>query len=187
MDRVFGEYATTAAGDRGRRTEPWRTVAFKQHQAAGNARRQLVLHAAFLSAQAAVACDRDGLPPEQRDIPLRVGSRIGLPAAAVADHAARSISPSRDRLRGLADEVLGQKEREVFLALIVPTTVPGPSAETVALRCGLSVQRLRAIEVSARRKIAVALNGPSRRVWPAFLGPAYLGSGAAPCRTRAAS
>jgi RNA polymerase sigma-32 factor len=63
----------------------------------------------------------------------------------------------RERIHVLANEVLGAREREVFFARPMADSNAVPSLETLAAKLGVSVPRIRQIEVSARRKIAVAL------------------------------
>ncbi len=63
----------------------------------------------------------------------------------------------RVRIRVLANEVLGERERAVFLARSMADSDHVPSLETFADRFGVSTTRVRQLEISARRKIAVAL------------------------------
>jgi RNA polymerase sigma-32 factor len=63
----------------------------------------------------------------------------------------------RARIRALAAEILGERERAIFLARSMADTDVVPSHEAFALQFGISAARVHQIEVSARRKIAVAL------------------------------
>jgi RNA polymerase sigma factor (sigma-70 family) len=63
----------------------------------------------------------------------------------------------RVRIRVLANEMLGERERLIFLARSMADTDQVPSLEAFATRFGISTARVHQIEVSARRKIAVAL------------------------------
>jgi RNA polymerase sigma-32 factor len=63
----------------------------------------------------------------------------------------------RVRIRVLANEVLGEREREVFLARSMTDSDQVPSLDAFAGRFGVTVTRIHQIEVSARRKIAVSL------------------------------
>jgi RNA polymerase sigma-32 factor len=63
----------------------------------------------------------------------------------------------RARIRVLANEVLGERERQVFFARSMTDSDDVPSLETFAGRFGVSSARIHQIEVSARRKIAVSL------------------------------
>ena len=63
----------------------------------------------------------------------------------------------RARLRHLAGEILGEREREIFLARSLTNSDQVPSLEDFATRYGVSVARIHQIETSARRKIAAAL------------------------------
>jgi RNA polymerase sigma-32 factor len=63
----------------------------------------------------------------------------------------------RVRIRVLANEVLGEREREVFLARTMVDTDHVPSLEAFAERFGVTITRIHQIEISARRKIAASL------------------------------
>ena len=63
----------------------------------------------------------------------------------------------RARLRHLAGEILGEREREIFLARSLTNNDHVPSLEDFAVRYGVSIARVHQIEISARRKIATAL------------------------------
>jgi RNA polymerase sigma-32 factor len=87
--------------------------------------------------------------------------------AAIADHAAPTADDIhermdhqrlRSRIRSLADEVLGERERQLFLARAMADTDNVPSLEDFAARFGVSTARVHQIELSARRKIAASLS-----------------------------
>ena len=63
----------------------------------------------------------------------------------------------RIRIRALANEMLGERERAVFMARSMANSDQVPSLEAFAERFGVSTTRVHQIEISARRKIAVAL------------------------------
>jgi RNA polymerase sigma-32 factor len=63
----------------------------------------------------------------------------------------------RVRIRVLANDLLGEREREVFLARTMADTDQVPSLETFAGRFGVTPTRVHQLEISARRKIAVSL------------------------------
>jgi RNA polymerase sigma-32 factor len=64
----------------------------------------------------------------------------------------------RIRVRCLANEILGERERIVFLARSMAVSDAVPSLEEFAGRFEVSIARIHQIEGSARRKIASALN-----------------------------
>jgi RNA polymerase sigma-32 factor len=80
-------------------------------------------------------------------------------AAPTADdlHQRMDYERLRKRIRILANEVLGERERPVFLERSMADSDDVPSHEDFAERFGVSAARVHQIEVSARRKIAVAL------------------------------
>jgi RNA polymerase sigma factor (sigma-70 family) len=63
----------------------------------------------------------------------------------------------RSRIRMLALEVLGERERAIFIARSMADSDEVPSLDMFADHFGVSVARIHQIEISARRKIAVAL------------------------------
>lgn len=87
------------------------------------------------------------------------GSGLRDDAAPSADdlHERMDHDRLRARIRVLADEVLGERERLIFLARSMADTDVVPSLEAFATRFGVSTARVHQIEVSGRRKIAVAL------------------------------
>jgi RNA polymerase sigma-32 factor len=80
-------------------------------------------------------------------------------AAPTADDIHERMDHDRLRLRilTLTNEVLGAREREIFLARSMADSDQIPSLETFAVRFGVTITRVHQIEISARRKIAVAL------------------------------
>ena len=62
----------------------------------------------------------------------------------------------RARLRVLANEILGEREREIFLSRGMADSDDIPSLEHFASQFGVSTARIHQIESSARRKIAAA-------------------------------
>jgi len=93
--------------------------------------------------------------------PDDVGHESSLPdhAAPTADdlHQRMDHERLRKRIRILANEMLGERERQVFLARSMADSDDVPSHEDFAERFGISAARVHQIEVSARRKIAVSL------------------------------
>ncbi len=63
----------------------------------------------------------------------------------------------RVRIRILANEVLGERERLVFFARSMANSDDVPSLEAFSGQFGVSTARIHQIEISARRKIAVSL------------------------------
>lgn len=63
----------------------------------------------------------------------------------------------RQRVNELALEILGERERVVFLARYCADTEDPATLETLADRFGVSRERIHQLESSARRKIATAL------------------------------
>lgn len=80
-------------------------------------------------------------------------------AAPTADdiHERMDHDRLRIRIRALANEVLGDRERTVFLARTMADNDRVPSLEAFAERFGVSTTRVHQIEISARRKIAASL------------------------------
>ena len=80
-------------------------------------------------------------------------------AAPTADdiHERMDHERLRRRIMTLANEVLGERERQIFLARSMANSDQVPSLEAFAGKFGITTTRVHQIEVSARRKIAVAL------------------------------
>jgi RNA polymerase sigma-32 factor len=152
-----------------------------------NAHRQLTRFAVPLFADAKRACLRERFDPTDMELCARVGRRVGLSADEVArsQHAAGGISvelddqtPSdwdaeltpedeaikrldreklRRRILTLTDIIMGQREREVFLARCMTGEGPISRLDALANRFGVSRERIYQLESSARRKIITAL------------------------------
>jgi RNA polymerase sigma-32 factor len=163
-----------------RNTRPVRLPATTAH-------RQLARSGTQLFADARRACEREQVDPTDMELCARVGSRIGLSADEVASSrsvggsAAVSLDDDmpidtgdaltpeddtirrldRDKLRRriltLADSILGQREREVFLARCMTGEAPISRLDELAGRFGVSRERVYQLESSARRKIITAL------------------------------
>jgi RNA polymerase sigma-32 factor len=80
-------------------------------------------------------------------------------AAPTADeiHERMDHDRLRSRIMTLANEMLGERERQIFLARSMADIDQVPSLEAFADQFGVTISRVHQIEVSARRKIAVAL------------------------------
>jgi RNA polymerase sigma-32 factor len=80
-------------------------------------------------------------------------------AAPTADDIHERMDHDRLRtlIRTLANEVLGDRERAIFLARSMADNDQVPSLETFAQRFSVSTSRVHQIEISARRKIAASL------------------------------
>lgn len=80
-------------------------------------------------------------------------------AAPTADdlHQRMDHARLRTRIRNLANEILGERERQIFLARSMADSDDVPSLDDFADHFGVSTARVHQIEVSARRKIATAL------------------------------
>jgi hypothetical protein len=124
-----------------------------------------------LLADARNACRRDGVAPTRRELFARIAKRIGLPQAEVAralnGHIKResvsaatvAVGASRhcDPVLRMATAILGEREREVFLARRDTHPDDVAALHQLASRLGLSVERVYEFEASARRKLARAL------------------------------
>jgi RNA polymerase sigma-32 factor len=86
---------------------------------------------------------------------------VGLPDEKLptADdiHERMDFDRLRLRIATLANEVLGERERQVFVARSMADSDEVPSLETFAEQFGVTISRVHQIEISARRKIAVSL------------------------------
>jgi RNA polymerase sigma-32 factor len=145
--------------------------------------RQLIRSAGRLFADARRSCQREGIEPTEAELCTRVGARIGLGDEAVAQCAALALSDApaaaplsaaseisghlpapdlrldhaklRRRVTTLAQEILGERERIVFLARCVGE--PRGTRQRLAMEMGVTRERILQLEVSAKRKIAAAL------------------------------
>ena len=101
------------------------------------------LHAAAsggVTAQALMETLADGNAASEDDVILRL------------DHA-----KARKRIISLAEEILGERERTVFLARCMADSEEVAHLATLACRLGVSPERVYQLEASAKRKIAMAL------------------------------
>lgn len=116
----------------------------------------------WLAAQAHRSCAWDGAVANDETIAARVAARTGLPPGLTATALAnasldRLPDVSCQHLTILVDTILGQRERAVFLArCLVPQGAAVP-VEKLADSLGIPPERVRALEASARRKIATAV------------------------------
>jgi len=143
----------------------------------GGARRTLADMGDRLLADARDPCRREGVAATRRELLIRVAERVGLPQAEVArglggaprrDGApTASAGPAarhlRDRVLRLAETILGERERAVFLARRVARSDDIAALHALASSLGLSVERVYELESSARRKLAMALRQPRVR------------------------
>jgi RNA polymerase sigma factor (sigma-70 family) len=151
------------------------------------AHRQLARSGGQLFADARRACHREQVEPTEMELCARVGSRIGLSADEVASsrytggNAVVSLDEDtvidlggaptpeddtiqrldreklRRRILTLADTILGQREREVFLARCMTGDAPISRLDELGARFGVSRERIYQLESSARRKIITVL------------------------------
>jgi RNA polymerase sigma-32 factor len=151
------------------------------------AHRHLARFAVPLFADARRACMREQVDPTEMELCARVGRRVGLSADEVArsqragggsaidvdrdtpsephaeltpeDDAIRRLDREklRRRILTLADIILGQREREVFLARCMTGDGPISRVDALAACFGVSRERIYQLESSARRKIMTAL------------------------------
>jgi RNA polymerase sigma factor (sigma-70 family) len=156
-------------------------------QPATTGHRQLVRFGARLFADARLACLREQVDPTEMELCARVGRRIGLSADEVAhaqrasdvvldpDQAVPTDDPDaarmpeneaiqrldreklRQRILVLADTILGERERAVFLARCMTGEAPISRLDALAARFGVSRERIYQLENSARRKLITVL------------------------------
>lgn len=133
---------------------------------AAKAVHRLAHMASRLMTDARKACDHEGVAPTSGELYRRVAGRLGLEAgpprfypAIHADAGGRFWIERAPigRMAALADEVLGERERIVFFARTISRDRDRPSLVSIAGELAIDVDRVRAIEMSARRKIAAAL------------------------------
>ena len=144
-------------------------------------RRQLLRGAARLFEDARRACQREGIAATDAELCARVGARVGL----TSDEVVRWLPLARDdtppvrrldaaalrrRMLELSEEILGARERTVFLARCVVEPRNARQQDDLASELGVTRERICELEDSARRKIAAALaheglvEPPRRRV-----------------------
>ena len=132
------------------------------------AQQQLRRGAARLFEDARRACEREGIPVTDAELCTRVGARVGL----TSDEVARWLPLARDdntptrrldaaalrrRMVELSDEILGARERTVFLARCLAERRNMRQQDALAGELGVTRERICELEGSARRKIAAAL------------------------------
>jgi RNA polymerase sigma-32 factor len=156
--------------------------------AAFDALRQLAIAAPRLFAEARRACRRECVEASERELCARVAARMGL-APDQVERWRRSKRRSRDggdaadpdaigpsfadaklrpRVTALSQDILGVRERKVFLARCMTDPSRVRRRESLAAELGVSRERIYQLEVSAKRKIAVAL---AQKALPAVLDP----------------
>ncbi|MDE2514530.1 MAG: hypothetical protein KGL12_00750 [Rhodospirillales bacterium] len=134
--------------------------------------------------EAARACRREGVEPTLAALAARIGARVGMPPALVAQRLARlprrppaavaasgsAVPTMADAawwraLAPLAEEVLAERERQVFFARCLPPATPAeatPAGAPPQPAAGGLAAHLRArhcmTEASARRKMTIALD-----------------------------
>jgi len=115
--------------------------------------RQSVLHRHQQSHRATDAVSAKPRHPSQREDIEATG------AAARDDSVVQSLHDAtlRRRVAGLAQEILGERERIVFLARCIGESQGVRQREDLATELGVTSERVYQLEVSARRKIAAAL------------------------------
>jgi RNA polymerase sigma factor (sigma-70 family) len=156
-----------------------RRHAYPVHPPVSVAHRQLFRTTGRLFADARRACHREGIEATDGELCARVGGRIGLSGDEVAQalQLARGNSLSLDapagapdqyvlrldhaKLRGrvmaLVGEVLGERERTVFLARCMADEDGPRQHASLAAELGVTRERVYQLEVSAKRKIVAAL------------------------------
>jgi RNA polymerase sigma factor (sigma-70 family) len=129
---------------------------------------QLMRSAVRLFDDARRGCQRDGGDPTDAELCARVGARVGLPAEEVAKWlplARINVAPAqkmdraalRRRMIVLSEEILGARERTVFLARCLAERRHVRRVDSLASELGVTRERIYELEGSARRKIAAAL------------------------------
>jgi RNA polymerase sigma factor (sigma-70 family) len=147
------------------------------------AQEQLLRAANRLLADARRSCQREGVEPTDAELCARVGARIGLAAEQVARslglgggdaatagevpaepaprEGAEILRPDQARLRrrvqALTEQILGERERKVFLACSVADSSRARARDSLASELGVTRERVYQLEASARRNIAAAL------------------------------
>jgi RNA polymerase sigma-32 factor len=129
---------------------------------------QILRGAARLFDDARRACQREGVADTDAELCARVGARVGL----TSDEVVRWLPLARDdtslvgrfdaaalrrRVVELSDEILGTRERAVFLARCLVERRNVRQQDALASELGVTRERICELEGSARRKIAAAL------------------------------
>ncbi len=129
---------------------------------------QLLRGAARLFEDARRACQREGIVDTDVELCARVGARVGLtgdevvrwlPLARDDTPPVRRLDPAalRRRVVELSDEILGARERTVFLARCLAERRHVRQQDALASELGVTRERICELEGSARRKISAAL------------------------------
>jgi RNA polymerase sigma factor (sigma-70 family) len=132
------------------------------------AQQQLLRGAARLFEDARRACLREGIADTDAELCARVGARVGL----TSDEVVRWLPLARDdtplvrrldtaalrrRMFELSDEILGARERTVFLGRCLAERRDVRQQDALASELGVTRERICELEGSAKRKIAAAL------------------------------
>ncbi|HTI82028.1 MAG TPA: sigma-70 family RNA polymerase sigma factor [Acetobacteraceae bacterium] len=129
---------------------------------------QLLRSASRLFSDARRACQREGIEATDAELRARVGARLGrtgdevaqlLPVVQPESASVHQVDPVklRRRMVELSEEILGARERTVFLARCLAEGRNLRRYETLASELGITRERVFELEGSARRKIAAAL------------------------------
>jgi len=163
-----------------------RRHAYPVRPPSSDAHRLLFRMTGKLFAEARRSCMRDGVQPTESELCARVGKRIGLSGDEVTRclslvHHESTESPQADeltaqdpspeeavilrldhaklrrRILAFARDILGERERRVFLARCMCNDDTVAHLDSLATELGVTRERVYQLEVSAKRKIAVAL------------------------------
>lgn len=129
---------------------------------------QLLRSASRLFADARRACQREGVQATDGELRARVGARVGLtgdevarilPLAPAEAAPVQQVDAAalRQRIVALSEEILGERERTVFLARCLAEPRKMRRYDSLASELGVTRERVFELEGSARRKIAAAL------------------------------
>jgi RNA polymerase sigma factor (sigma-70 family) len=129
---------------------------------------QLLRSASRLFADARRACQREGIAATDGELRARVAARVGLtsdevarfmpvPQPEAAPVGQGDAAALRQRIVALSEEILGERERIVFLARCLAERRNMRRYESLASELGVTRERVFELEGSARQKIAAAL------------------------------
>jgi RNA polymerase sigma factor (sigma-70 family) len=129
---------------------------------------QLLRSASRLFSDARRACQREGIEATDAELRARVGARLGrtgdevarlLPVVQPEVASVHQNDPVelRRHLLALSEEILGARERTVFLARCLAEGRNTQRYESLAKELGITRERVFELEGSARQKIAAAL------------------------------
>ena len=129
---------------------------------------QLLRSASRLFSDARRACQREGIEATDAELRARVGARLGrtgdevarlLPVeqTEVAPVSQVDLVTLRHRMVALSEEILGARERTVFLGRCLAEGRNMRRYESLVSELGITRERAFELEASARRKIAAAL------------------------------